>query len=431
MQVLKNIGKVSFVILVIASVFVSLIYAYFYFLNNDNAVATNYIGNQIPVDYIEKIDDLSPEQISALEDRLLFEANYYSNKNNNGLELKELNLNYFTDYTLTTETCRSVGMQGFNSETVYNNPDLFPESFNGIAFSDSRDNLLSWLDLYYYFDTYDSVSWSGSTIQNSLNRDTSFIIKIDNEPYSIKLDGTYDYYTTEGILWWQKSVKHTADYQYHHLFQDIMRAVKTNSEGYGSYYITLDLSSYFKTIQKYNYETKLFEDLPKADIMKNYVTIKFHYYEDGAVKSSQSLFGSIACDSQYGEIDKEYWQEKVVYNFTEEDLDLRYSTTYNGYFASLNLDTINLFKEMPETEVNVLINLNSENLFNKKIVGLDFNAFENFDIETLSIIGTDTSFYFLEKSLYNTNLKVLQYSNGINLVFSDNAVNSAFEEVVL
>lgn len=428
MQVLKNIGKISFVILVIASVFVSLIYAYFYFLNNDNAVATNYIGNQIPVDYIEKIDDLSPEQISALEDRLLFEANYYSNKNNNGLELRELNLNYFTDYTLTTETCRSVGMQGFNGKVIGENPDLFLESFNSFYINDlSKMDF----DFFYYFDTYDFVSWSGSTIQNSLNRDTNFIIKIDNEPYSIKLDGTYTYYETEGYLWWEKQVPKTAKYQYTHLFQDIMRAVKTNSEGYGSYYITLDLSSYFKTIQKYNYETKLFEDLPKADIMKNYVTIKFHYYEDGAVKSSQSLFGSIACNSQYGEIDKEYYQEKVVYNFTEEDLDLRYSTTYNGYFASLNLDTINLFKEMPETEVNVLINLDSENLLNKKIVGLDFNAFENFDIETLSIIGTDTSFYFLEKSLYNTNLKVLQYSNGINLVFSDNAVNSAFEEVVL
>ena len=120
MKTLKNIGNVSFVLLVIASVFVSLVYAYFYFFIKDNAVATNYISNQIPIDYIEKIEDLSPEQISDLEDRLLFEANYYSNKNENGIELKELNLNYFTDYTLTTSTCRSIGIQGYSFETVKN-----------------------------------------------------------------------------------------------------------------------------------------------------------------------------------------------------------------------------------------------------------------------------------------------------------------------
>jgi len=65
------------------------------------------------------------------------------------------------------------------------------------------------------------------------------------------------------------------------------------------------------------------------------------------------------------------------------------------------------------------------------IVGFDYNGFEDFEIDTLSITGNSQTFYLLEKALYNTNLKTLKYSNGITFDFGTNAINNEYVGVVL
>ena len=174
-----------------------------------------------------------------------------------------------------------------------------------------------------------------------------------------------------------------------------------------------------------------------TDVIKNYSVLKFHYDENGAKNSAQSLFGGIQCNPNYGneksDIDTSYWQERMLYNLSEKDFIYRYSDIYKGYFASLDMDTKKLFASMPRTKVNISLYLQSEYLNDRKInvVGIDYNGLENFEIDTLSITGNNQTFSLLEKSLYNTKLQTLKHSNGIKFDFGTNSINNEYVEVVL
>jgi len=110
MKTIKVIGNCCLVFLAVISVCISLAFGYFHFFVKDITTCTNYIGNQIALDIINS-SDLTEEQKSQYEERWFMEANYYSNSKNNGITLQELNFNYFTDYTLTSDKYRASGMQ--------------------------------------------------------------------------------------------------------------------------------------------------------------------------------------------------------------------------------------------------------------------------------------------------------------------------------
>ena len=111
-------------------------------------------------------------------------------------------------------------------------------------------------------------------------------------------------------------------------------------------------------------------------------------------------------------------------NLTDKDLSLRYSETYEGYFASLSQQTKTLFENMPRAKVNIVI----ETEYNDKtIVGIDYNGFENFEIDTLTITGDVDKFYLLEKSMYGTNLQTFQYSNNIIFDYDGKTVDLVFD----
>lgn len=214
-----------------------------------------------------------------------------------------------------------------------------------------------------------------------------------------------------------------------------MQVVSSCDAGYGDYYITVNLSDYF-SIFEYNEDGKFKAD-DVSDVIKNYAVMKVHYDENGAKNSSQSLFGSIQCNPSYDvedkNIDTNYWQERMVYNLSAKDFSYRYSDVYNGYFASLSLDTKTMFEEMPRVKVNISLDLQSQYLQDNKIniVGFDYNGLENFEIDTLTITGETQTFYLLEKSLFDTNLQTLKYSNGITFDYGLNATNNEYKVVVL
>ena len=231
-------------------------------------------------------------------------------------------------------------------------------------------------------------------------------------------------------------------YTYGSLFQSCMQAVKTNSAGYGDYYITVDLSSLF-SIKEYDVSSGKFKTDDVTDIIKTYSVLKFHYDENGARNSTQSMFGIIDNNSKYDisedKIDTSYWQERVTYNLGETSklngadiFAYRYSEVYDGYFLSLSMDAKKLFAEMPRAKVNVTLDLtailaNTE----KKIVGLDYNAFDGVELDTLTVKGDTQVFCLMEKSLNNTNLQTLKRSNGITLDGLEKAIDTEFAEVIL
>ena len=430
MKALKIIGNCSLVFLAIIGVCITLAYGYYHFFVKDVTTGTNYIDNQIALDIVAS-EDLTEEQKNEFEERYFMEANFFSNAKNNGIALQELKFNYFTDYSLSSNAYRSTGMQYLgdlkqSDLIITETTTQEAQRYESTAFS--------------YYDTTNGVSWEGNKLRTQLNRESAFIIKIDNRAFQIQLTGTYEW-TTYKRSWWSlwlynQPITNILYYNYVNVFADCMEAIRTNDKGYGDYYITVDLSEYF-TIREYDISSGKFKKDNVTDIIKNYSVLKFHYDENGARNSTQSLFKIIDCNPSYDiteeEIDTTYWQERMVYTLNEDDFSYRYSEVYQGYFLSLDMDTKKMFDEMPRAKVNVNIDLKSQYLKDKNIniVGLDYNAFEGFEIDTLTIKGDSQKLYLLEKSLYDTNLQTFIHSKVLEIDIAQNAINNEYQEVVV
>ncbi len=425
MKTLKIIGNCCLVFLAVIALFISIAYIYYRFFIKDKTVGVNYISDQLAVDVI-KSDDLSEEEKSKYDERWFMEINYFSNSKKNGIMLQELNFNYFTDYTLTSDKYRATGMQ-YVGDYKHTPVRVSTESeLNNYVFP-----------AFTYYDTWDGISYNGyygsyASLNCLLKRSTSFTIKLDNRAFEIQLD---KFWTRESGWWIFKSAE-SYYYTWSDLFESAMKSVVSANVGYGDYYLEMDFSQFF-TIKEYDLKSGKLKEDDVTNIIKTYALVKVHYDENGAKNSTQSLFGSIECNPKYDvedtKIDTTYWQERMVYNLTVKDFTYRYSDVYKGYFASLNLDLKKMFAEMPRSKVNISFNLQSQYLIDKKInvIGFDYNGLEDFEIDTLTIVGKSQTFYLLEKSLYNTNLQTLKYSSGITLDFSENATNNEYVGVVL
>ena len=460
MKTLKIIGNCCLVFLAVIGVCISLAFGYYHFFVKDITIGVNYIDNQVGLDKenIKNEKDLTEKEKNELEDRYFLQVNYYSNDKKNGIELQELKLNYFTDYNLLSTGYRSTGMQylgnyqGLPLDTWDGNSEVSFMNFGNndryYGTSETSVNIANnYVDKsFVYYDSSNGINFNGITNENGnigteLKRSTEFIVKIGGKPYAVRLNKYFDKDVGDvrnifGIGWKVGEKYNRYYYTYGSLFQSCMQAVRTNSAQYGDYYITVPLGSLF-SIREYDTESKKWKTDDVTDIINTYTVLKFHYDENGAKNSTQSMFGIIDNNSKYdvedNNVDTTYWQERMVYTLTEQNFEYRYSDVYKGYFASLSLDTKKLFADMPRTKVNINLDLNSQYLKDKKIniVGFEYNACEDFEIDTLSITGNAQIFYMLDKALYNTKLQTLKYSNGITSDFAENAINNEYVEVVL
>lgn len=464
MTVLKTIANICLVLITALAVIVTLAFVYYHFTNKDITEGVNNIDNQVGLDIQEilKSDELTEEKKDELKDRYFLEVNCFSNDKHNGIQLQELRMNYFTSYRLTSADYRSTGMQYIgnyeglpldtwdgNSEVKFINPFGSNDRYYGTS-ETSVKIANDYVDKnFYYYDTTNGVSWNGVTNENGsiateLKRTTEFVIKIDNRAFAIKLDkykdkDIGDVRNVFGIGWKVGDIYNRYYYTYGSLFQSCMQAVKTNSAGYGDYYITVDLSSLF-SIKEYDVETGKYKTDDVTDVIKTYSVLKFHYDENGARTSGQSMFGIIDNNPKYDlveeTVDTTYWKERMTYNLdcnsklNGKDLfTFRYSEEFDGYFISLSLDAKKLFNDMPRTKVKITIDTSFKD---KPIIGLDYNAFEGVEIDTLTIKSkTAIKFNLLENSLNNTSLQTLQRSDGVTLEIAENAITTEYKEVVV
>lgn len=462
MTVLKTIGNVCLVLITALAVIVSLAYGYYHFFVDDITIGVNNIDNQVGLDVQEvlKSDELTEDEKDALQDRYFLEANYYSNDKANGIQLQELKLNYFSSYRMMSSDYRATGMQylgdykGLPLDTWDGNSEvrfkLFGNKDRYYGTDETSVNIANtYVDKSFnYYDCTNGVSWNGITNENGsiateLKRTTEFTVKIDNRAFAITLDKYKDKDVGDvrnifGIGWKVGEKYNRYYYTYGSLFQSCMQAVKTNSAGYGDYYITVDLSSLF-SVREFDTETGKYKADDVTDIIKTYSVLKFHYDENGARNSSQSMFGIIDNNSKYDiahdTVDTEYWQERMTYNLNFQSklngrdiFEYRFSDVYNGYFVSLSMDAKKLFASMPRTKVNITIDTDTAI---GKIFGLDYNAFENLEIDTLTINGKEGTFHVLDRSLFETSLQTLKHNKEITLDVADNAIDSEYTEVVL
>ena len=282
---------------------------------------TYYIANQTPTDFEEVSDVLTDEERAYYENRVLFEANFYSNENENGVQLQELRLNYFTDPSLSTIATRGTGMQYKGDYKLKDNQVSSKEEA-----SEFRPD-----DLYYYDTTAtngDVISWDGGKVATNLNRKTSLIVKIDDKPYLLKLTAKKEKKWLDFIL------LETYYYAYDDVFVDIMQAIKTNSKKAGDFYITLDLSFYF-TVFDYDELSGKWNDKNIAKEVLTYSVLKFHYDENGAQTAADSIFGVIENDSEF-DARKKYTYKFVGPTSTESITFINGISQNIGDFSFIN-----------------------------------------------------------------------------------------------
>ena len=422
MKFVSTIGKTSLILLCVFALILDMFFIYYRFIDPTRTVGITNIDNQLAVDIPE-------EEVNELEERLLFTVNLYDNQNQNGVVLAEMQMNYFTGYDLSQNQYRS---SGYQLAVNFGGSGISLKDILGIdtGFCANYDIMLNSTE----YDTTDGVSWNGrvgdSSIMTGLERNKEYIIKIDNQPYSICLNGTYT--KSEplwGFLW---NVTNTYEYTFFDLYKSLLKATQVNSEGEGTCYIQPDLSEFF-TVKKYNTETGEFEPQDYTDIVKKYASVKITYSKNGAQNSEQSLFGIIANNSSFDVEEKEiitdYWTATLTYNLTEKDLSYRYSELYNGYFVSLAQDKIIQYNKMPGQKVILTIDLdNAKN----NIVGLDYNAFQHYEIDTLILkSSSERTINLLDYCLDDTGLNYLKYSSNITVVKSELSTTDTYEEVII
>ena len=410
------------IFLVVISLIIDACYIYYKITNKNYTTGTNYINDQLAVDATNK-EDMTTEEINEMEERWLFEVNLLSNYKKNGIILAEMRVNSFSDYSLTQSSYISSGIQQVGEKPSQPDYKSKTEDFWN-TYVDDR---------YYYYTSSDDVTYEGGTSNSSIgvtfNRNLKLTVKISNKPYQLQLTGfTYEYYED-----WLGRLQQGSKlvYTWSNFFNNLMYSITRSSYGEGDYYLTkCDLSKYF-TLKSYNENGQVEED-NLTDFIENYCVVKVHYQENGAKNVNQSIFGLIAGNRNYGLdeiLDTTYAKSELIYTLNENNLDYRYSNLNEGYYIFLNNNFKNLINKQPDHLTNIVIDLDR---LDKKILGIDFYGFENFKINTLTILSSKSlNFKILDSSLFNTNLKTLKYSSNIILEISENATNAEYVEVVL
>lgn len=117
MNLIKRLGIVSLILLLTASIVVDVGYICYSIFNKDFSMGINNVGDQDAVD----AEPLDPEEENDPRNHEWFiEAQYYSNENNNGIELQEMKFNSFSAPTLLSADRKRYVMQYLgNIENLY------------------------------------------------------------------------------------------------------------------------------------------------------------------------------------------------------------------------------------------------------------------------------------------------------------------------
>ena len=434
MDKLKKTLDIGIVILAFIAVLLITFSIFYNIFNNKFTISVNNIGDQIAVDIVTDNDEIT-EETAQREGRLLFEANIYSNENENGKVLEELKFNYFTDHTMTTTTYRSAGMQNYSDKSfgplkyyyywanygVYRlttNPDYITGKDYSTATKDGvriyRQNVSdihNYEDenLYYYTGSvddnnntifYNGRSGGNGSVDTQLTRNNKYIIKLNDKPYALQLNKKHingsKFSNAEEIYMWTD------------VFQSVMSAARTNSAGEGSYTLEVDLSQYFSL---YEYRNGKFEKDDVSDVIKIMTIIKVNYNKNGATSSDDSIFGSIKGNANHhpNVSDIDYTSAHYIYNYSLKDFNLRYSESADGYYLSFPERERNFLKTQKYSKVYIDIDLSDTD---KNILGIDYGGLADLDIYKLRIYNSNSSvafdFTFLEGALKGSTIEYIQ-----------------------
>lgn len=402
-SILYKVLMSFYIILVIIMTLVDLTWIYFATIGKDKlpqAVTSSYVT------YVT--DPHTQEQLPFLQ------ANYYANNNGSGYEMVELRINAYSG----TDK-QAIYSRGF--QMVY-----MPMTIPGTT----QEEIVP---LIYPYDSYDGVSFVSG---HAYEWGDIFVTEIDGEIYGVAFDGTYQKYVTNvgKQLWYYISGLftgwdgepdsymdvETSEYTWADFMVYIKTMIRSSSNGTGDGTIALaDLASYL-SVYEYDEESGQFsgEPLGKNTLTNAYFTCETHFDNRGVEFAEQSMFGSVAGDSQFNisgiDFDVDYWQSEVINTLTLDDFEQRYSEINQGNFIYLHNTTItNFLKTGNQQVINIYIDLDQAG----NVIGIDNYAFDGLNIGKIEIYSsTPKDFTLLTNTLANCNNPEIVTNRYVNLI---------------
>lgn len=350
------------------------------------------------------------------EKKPAIEANYYSNYNGTGYEVVELLFNCYS---------------GFSKQAIYSRGFQLVKDKQGniipYEFKEEKDNV-------YQYNKYTS---QGFETGHQYKWGDPMFIDIDGRTYAVKLDGKY-VVTTKGFSFkksapnffkalftdwgmfgreenWNKYTNYEYNYTFEDLLEKIAKIIKSFSEGTGDSIIPLIDLGDFLHIYPLDDDGKVAgEPLGVNTLINSYYTMSVHYDKRGMVWAEQSMFKSVAGDSNFNisgvDTEVDYWQARVQYNLTEQDFEKRYLSAENGYYFYLSTEKLNEIKNFDSIEID--INFDVSKLGNINCLGFDYYALYGIKVKSLTI-SSDIAreFKLLAGSLKDTGLTLIQTKN--------------------
>lgn len=398
--------KIVNIVLIIVTVFMTVtsgVCIYF------KTVGKNKLPSAITSTYATTVvDPQTGEELPTIE------ANYYSNKNGKGYEVVELLFNCYSGISK-----QAIYSRGFQLVTANNETKLY--QYN--RYNDSA------------FETGHEYEWGDK-----------MLIDIDGDTYAVALDGKYDitYSYVDGakiartigfiglnFLFEDTNFTKTETKTYNYTFEDLLlkvkEIIKSCSNGTGDGVISLVDLGDFLHIYGVDEDGKIdSEPLGTGTLQNSYFTMTTHFDNRGMVWAKQSIFKSVAGDSDFnisGISDKvDYWRVKTEYNLTEEDFVSRYLVSDSGFYYSLPMDKITELKNFEDLEINIVFNVS--NIKDTNVLGFDYYALYGIKVKSLTIkCNTQRDFKLLVGSLKDTglteiateNIKIVNVNSGVNV----------------
>lgn len=392
------------VLTVIASIFTAVLIYY-------KTIGKNKVPSAVTSTYASYVyDSQTGKKLPVLESR------YYANYNGSGYEVTELVINCYSGFSKQAVYSRGFQLvRDKNGKIIEYDPTEKPEGF-------IKDNV-------WHYDKNQNESFL--TGHNYGWGDPMFI-DIDNQIYAIKLDGTYTVhhknFNLGGTIW--NGIKNTFtlhwgrdssaydewDEEFQYTWKDLLikieKIIKSYSSGTGDYTIPLIDLGDFLHVYSVDENGKISGQPLGANNSENtyinsYFTMDTHYDLRGMVWAEQSIFKSVAGDSQFNisgiETDVNFWKVVNEIELTEQSFEKRYVTVESGYYYSLSTETISELKNFKNSEI--VINFNLDNIKSANVLGFDYYSLYGLKISNLTITSSNAkTFKLLTGSLKETGL---------------------------
>lgn len=369
----------NFVIILITVLATMIDFGYIYF----TTIGKDKVPTGLTTSYVSSITDPQTK-----EEMTVMKVNVLSNEVNNGLPMVEFMINSYTD------TAKSAVI--------------------GIGFQLVGDEL-------YFYNRTNSGSFQAVTEFDQQN--SVFLIDIDEQLFALKLDGTYQVPVLDGwkivrtigtlalnTLWEGPNfeILETRSYTIKEFMEAIRNTVVSNSNGTGEGILSLvDVSQYFNLYDATTNEQISNEELGNYGLTRSYFDVEYSYSKAGVNWAEQSLFGSVAGDSDYNtssvDANKDYWQAVSHVELTEEDFERRTSALNEMDYLYLTANAIDKMNINTAVEIYISINLDDDN-----IAGFDYYALANLkNVKKIEISSTNAvEFEILNGALNGTNFDV-------------------------